>query len=350
VDTLTHALSGALLARAAAPARHNPEQLNPKARAAAGFAAAAFPDIDFALRLADTLAYLNWHQGVTHSIVLLPLWAYALAHLFSRLTRRRHPWQAFFVPAALGITAHIAGDVLTTYGTALFAPLSAQRYALPLAFMIDPYFTAILAVGLAAMLLRPPRRGSAVITLAVLAGYVGLQAALHQRALEAGRAYARAAQLSGAAVHALPQPLTPFNWKIIVSHGDRHDEAFVNLWRTQKPRQPAPGDGLLRRIAAGYQPVATAEWTRHTRYGTAPSQIALAREAWNQEAFADFRRFARFPALERIETDGGRVCAWFLDLRFTLPALTPSFRYGMCRAADAERWRRERMRGSFWID
>jgi len=349
LDTFTHALSGALLARAAAPSQPAPGALSPTARVAAGFAAAAFPDVDFSLRLYDTLAYLNWHQGVTHSIILLPLWAYALAHAFSWATRGRRSWREFLAPAALGIAAHIAGDVLTAYGTALFAPLSAQRYALPLAFVIDPYFTAILAAGLAAALLRPKKRTPAVTALAVLAAYVGLQAGLHARALEAGREYARAQRLAGAEVHALPQPLTPFNWKIIVERGDDYHEAFVNLWRTQEPRPPADGDALLRRIAAGYRPVAAAGWTRHSRYGEGP-QAALAREAWNQEAFADFRRFARFPALDRIETHGGRVCVWFLDLRFTLPALTPSFRWGVCRTAAADSWRLERMRGAFWID
>jgi inner membrane protein len=321
-----------------------------RARMAAGFAATAFPDIDFGLRLFDTLTYLNWHQGPTHSFVLLPFWAYALAHLFAWITRGGYSWRAFFVPAALGIAIHIAGDALTAYGTMLFAPLSRGRYAYPLTFVIDPYFSAIVATGVAAALLWPQKKTTAVIALAVLAGYVGLQGALHHRASEVGEAYAKARQLAGASVHALPQPLTPFNWKIIVSHGDRYEEAFVNLWRTRKPRQTGPGDALLRRIAAGYQPVSGADWTRHSRYGETPSQIALAREAWNQEAFGDFRRFARLPALDRIEAEGGRVCVWFVDLRFTLPALSPSFRYGVCRTAAADGWRLERVHGAFWID
>ncbi|MGH8728304.1 MAG: metal-dependent hydrolase, partial [Burkholderiales bacterium] len=54
MDTLTHALSGALLARATASATQ--AHLAPGPRMAAGFFAAAFPDCDFALRLIDTLA------------------------------------------------------------------------------------------------------------------------------------------------------------------------------------------------------------------------------------------------------------------------------------------------------
>ncbi|MFN3565608.1 MAG: metal-dependent hydrolase [Burkholderiaceae bacterium] len=85
MDTLTHALSGALLARAltrSAPVR--PDRTGerwfgvpvPVGHAfAVGFFAAAFPDADFALRLVSDLASLRGHRGVTHSIVLLPRWA-----------------------------------------------------------------------------------------------------------------------------------------------------------------------------------------------------------------------------------------------------------------------------------
>lgn len=80
---------------------------------AAGLAAAAFPDVDFSLRLLDTLTYLNWHQGPTHSVVLLPLWALGLARLFSWASRGRCSWRHFFAPAALGLAVHIGGDLLT---------------------------------------------------------------------------------------------------------------------------------------------------------------------------------------------------------------------------------------------
>ena len=350
MDTLTHALSGALLARATAPAHPLPGELTPGARTTAGFLAAAFPDCDFALRLIDTLTYLNWHQGVTHSLVLLPLWALLLAYLFTRFTRWRYRWQAFFGIAVLGIAIHIAGDLFTAYGAMLLAPLSEQRFSLPFTFVIDPYYSAIVAAGLAAALLCPQRRQPAVIALAVLACYVGFQGALHYRAVDIGTAYATTHGLAGAAIHALPQPLTPFNWKIIVSHHDEYREARVNLWRSRSPTPPAADSGMLRKIAAGYQPLSEATWERHGIFGATPSQTAIAREAWNQEVFADFRRFAKFPALDSVEVNGQRVCVWFVDLRFTLPALPPSFRYGLCRADVTDSWRVEHISGSFWID
>ena len=350
MDTLTHALSGALLARATAPSQPRSDELTLRARVTTGFLAAALPDADFALRSIDTLTYLNWHQGITHSAIMLPFWALMLAYLFSRLTRRRYPWQAFFDPALLGIAIHIAGDVFTAYGTMLLAPLSSQRFLLPFAFVIDPYFSAIIAGGLAAALFLPRTRYPAVLALIVLGCYVAFQGALHHRAVNVGEAYARTHGLGGAQIHALPQPLTPFNWKIIVSHDDGYHEALVNLWRTRSPPPPGSETGMLGEIAAGYQPVSATAWKRHERFGEPASQAELARNAWNQEVFADFRRVAMFPALDHIELSDNRVCVWFLDLRFTLPSLSPSFRYGVCRTGATDSWRLERMRGSFLID
>lgn len=350
MDTLTHALSGALLARATSPAQRSPHDLTLRARMAVGFLAAAFPDSDFVLRLIDTLTYLTWHQGITHSVVLLPMWALMLAHLLSWLTRRRYPWQAFFGTAVLGIAVHIAGDVFTAYGTLLLAPLSDQRFSWPFTFVIDPYFSVIVAGGLAAAMFWPERRRLAAIALTLLAGYVSFQGVLHSRAVKVGEVYAATHGLTGATVHALPQPLTPFNWKIIVSHNDVHHQALVNLWRTRRPIPPGPEAGILQKIATGYQPVAAATWKHYGRFGTTPSQAALTREAWGQEVFADFRRFAMFPALDHVESTGNRICVWFFDLRFTVASLPPSFRYGLCRANPTDSWRLERTRGSFWLD
>ncbi len=350
MDTLTHALSGALLARATAPSNPRPDELTVRARMAVGFLAAAFPDSDFALRLIDTLTYLNWHQGATHSVVLLPVWAWMLANLLSWLTRRRYAWPAFFGTAVLGIAIHIAGDIFTAYGSMLLAPLSNQRFSLPFTFVLDPYFSAIIVGGLTAVMLRPQRRHLAVIAFMMLGCYVGFQGALHYSAVKLGETYAETHGLTGAEIHALPQPLTPFNWKIIVSHDDGYHEALVNLWRTRRPAPPGSETGMLQRIAASYQPVSTLAWKRHRRLGETASQIALAREAWDQELFSDFRRFAMFPALDHIEPIGNGVCVWFLDLRFTLPSLPPSFRYGLCRTGATDSWLLGRMRGSFWVD
>ena len=350
MDTLTHALSGALLARATAPGAARPGALTPKARMAAGFAAAGFPDCDFALRLVDTLTYLNWHQGITHSLLLMPAWSWALAHLFSRLSARRHPWQAFYVVALLGIAIHIAGDLITAYGTMLFAPLSVQRYSIPLAFVIDPYLTVTLAGGLLMATMRPHGRRAAIVSLVLVLAYVALLGNFYFRALDIGRGYAASHGMDGAAIHALPQPLAPFNWKIIVSMNEGYYETHVNLWRRQPHPARADDAGALGKIFFAYQPSSMLDWQRRPRFSDDPSYSSITREAWNHPGFEPFRRFAVFPAMASVDVGSERLCVWFYDLRFSVPTLEPSFRYGMCRSGSAGDLQLRRMPGSFWID
>src|SRR5687768_4393249 len=276
MDTLTHALSGALLARATAPEeQHQPgvPALTLRARMIAGFLAAASPDSDFVLRVFDTLTYVALHRGVTHSILLLPAWAWAVAWilaLLSRLSSRRWPWQASYPVAALGIGIHIAGDVITSYGTMLLAPLSRQAFALPFTFIIDPWFTAILVIGLAAGSLVPRKRYPSILAFVVLGGYVGFQGMLHSQAVDVGQAYIERRGWMDAEAHAFPQPLSPFNWKIIVRRGDEYDVALVNLRRAEIHDPPAPGEGMMSvwaRMDASYRPVSAARWKKYEQFG-----------------------------------------------------------------------------------
>jgi len=357
MDTLTHALSGALLARATAPAMPRPGELTPRARMTVGFVAAAFPDCDIVLRLFGALTYIDLHRGVTHSIILLPAWALLLAWLFSRLSRQRYSWRAIYGTAALGIAIHIAGDLFTAYGTMMLAPFSHHRFALPFTFIIDLYFTAIIVIGLVAVMLSRQRRYPAVIALMVLGGYVGFQGILHSRAVKVGETYAEMHGLgAGVEVHAIPQPVSPFNWKIIVSHGDGYDVALVNLWDTElrRPTEPTHGTagilGAWGRIATGYQPVSAANWVHYSQFGETVSQNALAREAWGQEVFTRFRQFTIFPVLDKIEPDGSAVCVSFFDLRFTVPSLPPSMVFGLCRDSVGAPWRLGPKGGAFGTD
>ena len=169
MDTLTHALSGALLARVTEPNNPRPDQLPRRTRMWVGFWAAAFPDSDFITRFVDPLTYLTVHRGVTHSVIMLPLWALGLSLLFMLLVRGKYSWRAFAGVVALGIGIHIVGDVITAFGTMIFAPFSNWRAQIPTTFIIDPYFTAIIVAGLIASAIWNLMRTPAIIGLTVLA-------------------------------------------------------------------------------------------------------------------------------------------------------------------------------------
>ena len=337
MDTLTHALSGALIARATASAADGAIPLS--RRLALGTLAAAFPDADIVMSLGSPIAYLLNHRGVTHSLIMLPLWAMLLAWLAARLWRDARGWRPYFGVTAMGVGIHIAGDVITSFGTMVFAPLSDLRVAMGTTFIIDLYFTGIIVVGLVASRLWRSSRTPAIAAFAVLAGYVGFQAVQHRHAIEAGREYARTHQLFAARVSALERPLSPFNWRLIVARGDEQHYADVNLIARTLPEPAGPDAGLIARISSAFAPVSMARWVSAPRFGDTPENRHVAREAWQQPAFAFYRRFADFPALYRIDRGNPSTCVWFQDLRFALPGRgNAPFRYGMCRDGDGP-WR-----------
>lgn len=337
MDTLTHALSGALLARAAEPPLGT-ATVPRRVRMTVAFWSAAFPDSDFILRFIDPLTYLTTHRGITHSVVMLPLWATGLALLFHFLYRRRYPWQAFVSVCAAGIGIHIAGDVITSFGTMIFAPVSDWRAQLPVTFIIDPYFTIIIIAGLLASWRWQHTRMPATVGLAMLIAYVGAQTVLHFQAKTLGDGFIAENRLTQARVYALPQPFSPFNWLIMVEQPQRYFLSYISFTRGKVHTPPAHA-GLLRRVYDSYRPVANPLWREIPRYGESAQDIALAEALWDSTLFARYRRFAMFPAVYRVDRSTARICVRFTDLRFALSGRKPPFRYAACRSNSAPAWR-----------
>jgi inner membrane protein len=334
MDTLTHALSGALLARATA-GRDAPPASVPR-RVAAGFFAAAAPDLDIVFALFGPLTYLLNHRGVTHSLLMLPLWALPLSWVLAKLLRHPGGWRALYGVCALSLAIHIAGDLITSFGTMILAPVSQWRADIGTTFIIDLWFTGIILAGLVASAIWRRTRIPAIAALLLLAGYVGFQAVLKERALQFGKDVA-AAQGRNATVTAQPRPVSPFNWAVFISDAEGHYQTHINLVRAV-PRAPAPDDGFVARLDAVYQPLSMARWEMRSRYGDDARTQSLAREAWESEALSFYRWFAELPAFDGLSADG--ACVWFRDLRFATPgrAQVP-FPYGACREGGSGPWR-----------
>jgi inner membrane protein len=338
MDTLTHALSGALLARATAPARAEDQTLPLGRRIFIGFLATAAPDLDFVFGYLGPIEYLYHHRGITHSLILLPLWAFLLAKLAALAWRRDRPWKAYFGLIAMCIAIHIAGDWITSFGTIVFAPFSDARYGLGTTFIIDLWFTGIILAGLVAAAIWRRSPAPAIAGLAALCGYIAFQGVQQQRAIEWGEAYAKEAGVAQAVVTAQPRPVSPFNWMVIVRSGEEVRYAFVNLVR-REPLPAGPDAGFIRRLDSAYLPLGLAKWVYASRFGTSAAERAVAREVWEHPQFEFYRWFAEEPALLRVDAGNPFTCAWFQDLRFFTPGRNAwPFRYGMCREV-AGPWR-----------
>lgn len=331
MDTLTHALSGALVARATAPKDAPPWSI-PR-RIAAGFFACAAPDLDFIVNLIGPVAYLEHHRGATHSLLLMPLWAVPLAWILAKILREPGGWRTLYGTCVLAIFAHIAGDWITSFGTMVFAPLSDWRAGIGTTFIIDLWFSGIILAGLLFSAFFWRTRIPSVAAGIALCAYVAFQYLQKEKALEFARGYAAERGLAGAEIAAHPRAVSPFNWTVYVSDAREHRFAHVNLAR-DAPRAYAPGDGFVARLDSAFQPLALARWQTRSRYGAAPA----ARAAWESPALGFMRWFAAQPALEAATADP--ECYWFLDLRFLNPGRDwVPFRFGACRQAPEAPWR-----------
>jgi membrane-bound metal-dependent hydrolase YbcI (DUF457 family) len=155
MDTITHGISGALIAKAL----FNGDDLftsRPMTRQRivtwSTMLGAIFPDSDVLRELLshDDLLIISWHRSITHSLLCLPVFALLLAALTSWVARWRK-WDApsFAVLTGLyaaGILSHILLDLVTSFGTMVWSPLKWSRPAWDLIFIVDFTFTGILLV------------------------------------------------------------------------------------------------------------------------------------------------------------------------------------------------------------
>ena len=354
MDTLTHALSGALMARLLHVRQPAPLAGGVPSTTAvplwagvlAGTVAGAFPDVDIVARWWGDVAYLLNHRGVTHSLLLAPVWAALVAWVMALLLGRRGrapsgaaaqtgiTWRSLYAVCLAGILVHIVGDWITQFGTMLWAPLNHTRHGLGTVFIIDLWFTGALLLGTVLAAIWPQRRWPAALGLGLAMGWVGVTWLGQQEALAVGLAKAQTLGAPQARVVVMPRPASPFNWTVAVLHDGRYHLAHVNTRRTQ-PLALTPDSGWIRRLSAPYLPVSQAPWQVFEQWGGADAP-AWVRQAWDHPSFAFYRWFAEVPALthttQTMGTDGRTErCAWFRDLRFGFPGRDGvPFHYGVC--------------------
>jgi membrane-bound metal-dependent hydrolase YbcI (DUF457 family) len=138
VDTITHGIAGALLAKAFLPERTG------RLAARAVTLGAILPDTDFFANFFSDhpLIHAEFHRSITHSFVMLPVWALLLGGLTSRWDERRR-WLLLSGLYGVGFALHILLDLITSYGTLILSPWSRDRYALDITFFADLTLTAI---------------------------------------------------------------------------------------------------------------------------------------------------------------------------------------------------------------
>jgi inner membrane protein len=315
MDTVSHGIAGSVFSRTLTD--------RPGARAALvlGLVGSMLPDIDILFQH-DKIDYLRNHRGWTHTLLLLPAFAFALA-IAARVVYRyaRHiPLATLFLFAAVGIASHIAFDWITSFGTMFGLPFTRRRFALDWVFIIDPVFTAIVSISLlATTIFRSKGRLLSTIGAGLLLAYLSICATLHYRALTIWKTMD--ATPAGAKAIVLPQALSPFRWLGLSERENEIHVAFFDIGPFAKghptPRPPTRLSEVFSSLSDFYPPPERAVIRRYAKPPPSPV-LADAVKLPEVQAYLDF---ARFPLATVTPERDGTTTVSFQDLRF-LPWFT----------------------------
>jgi inner membrane protein len=210
-------------------------------------------DLDYASYLGGPGTFLRFHRTVLHSIpgsaamvlaIAGAFWAFEKKSGREPLGRNRtvpRPFIASLAVCAAGAGAHLLLDLASGVGVQLLWPLRERRYEWDLTANLDPWILALLLAGIFLPQLfklvneevgdrRKPTGASpaAIVTLLLLAAYVGARASLSSRAigLLLSREYHGREPLSAGA---FPTSSSPFNWRGLVVTDNSIEELRVPL-------------------------------------------------------------------------------------------------------------------------
>lgn len=317
MDSLTHALTGAVIAKAIGD-----EKIG-NWGTIAGLAMGFFPDSDFVLGLFKRQFYLEYHRDFTHSLLLIPFYALFFSWLFIRISKRRHLW-SFYKICLLVLVSHVILDLFTSYGTMIFSPFFENRFAWDLIFIIDLIFSGIIFFPLLVSIFwkRKARwicRGSLIgLTLYILFCWVE-----HHQAVGLTKNFAKSLNEEITQVASLPQPLSPLRWANYVETKEKVYQGFVNFLGKEKPKPISRSSSFFGKLSALYDPPGEIRYRSWQKLQDSP---------WVKKALATdgvkfYYWFARFPVVRSVNSRDGRHRVEFMDVRFLLPGIRTPFVY-----------------------
>ncbi|MBZ5545316.1 MAG: metal-dependent hydrolase [Acidobacteriia bacterium] len=227
MDNLTHTLTAVAMSHAG---------LNRKTRFAtlALIIGANIADIDSVSRFDSSATYLEYHRGITHSllgvIVLGALVAAAIYFLGRRARAKKTgpPVDArwLLVCSLIATGSHLLLDFTNAYGVRPFLPFSGRWYAWDIMFIIDPLLLTLLALGLGLPWLfrliseevgarKPSYQRGAIFALSSMVLLWGLRDFAYRRVLSLLDSHTYL-QETPRRLGAFPTPVNPFLWTGVV--------------------------------------------------------------------------------------------------------------------------------------
>lgn len=200
-----------------------------------GGAVASLPDLDVIYPYANAVAAFTWHRGVTHSIFVLALFAPLVAWLLQKtpITSRgtAKEWRLLVF---LALLTHPLLDAFTVYGTQIFWPIPIPPATWSTLFIIDPFVTAPLLLGILGARLAY-RHGQPLAAYANFAGiafiiaYLTWSIGAKFHVDQVARETLRASGIEFERIISTPLPFGTRNWRLVAMTPDAYLQGIYRL-------------------------------------------------------------------------------------------------------------------------
>ncbi len=231
MDNLTHGLLGlaigALRRPDGGPGTGRRFSATDKAVLLASVVAAELPDLDTLLPAANEVMHaLHAHRGISHAIVVAPLWALGATGLGCAIFRGARARPVFGYALGALLFAHLAPDLWTGWGTRALLPFTDVRFHWDLTSVVDPFFTLPLLAGLLFALFRRLRwRQTLAAALAMSSVYLGFRAVSRELLIDR----VEAAYPSASRVEVFPAILSATRWRWVAEIPDGYAAGVAPL-------------------------------------------------------------------------------------------------------------------------
>lgn len=226
MDSLTQVVLGASVAAVCVPKGHR------RKAALIGAALGTLPDLDVFLDYGDAVSNFTFHRGFSHSLfVLFPfsllLWA-ILKRVYTPVRTEPTRW---LLAISLTLITHPLLDAHTAYGTQLFWPLSSPPIMWSTLFIIDPFYTLPLLIGVIAVLISPKKRGASVL---LISGVILSSSYLAWSWVAKGSVDSKvkeslsSLQIQGD-IFTTPTPFNTALWRVVVMQDDSYLEGYYRV-------------------------------------------------------------------------------------------------------------------------
>ncbi len=238
MDTVTQMLFGATVAQAGFRGRLGRRAM------VAGAALGLIPDLDVVAGwIGGPFATWEHHRGLTHSLLFAPVAGALLGWLIWRSERKSQATddgerlRAWVWLSILVLMTHPLIDLFTSYGTQLLWPLTNTRFAIDALPIIDPIYSAVLAIALVVGSMARVKGSRAQDTAAAALLFVAIYSfsgwAINERIETIAAADFEAEFGQPAAVDAYPLLFQPF-YRRVVALGP--EAAHVGYYSTLNPK------------------------------------------------------------------------------------------------------------------